>query len=69
MAWLYEPPCAFLRSVESQKPDFGVIGFEHAAELPGLRRKLHNLAQRTPANQSIDRQQLEETLTRVVDAR
>lgn len=68
-SWLDEPSCAFLRSVESEQPDFGLIGFEHAAELPGVRRKLHNLGQRTAAKRATDRQQLEETLARVVGAR
>src|SRR3546814_19750369 len=46
-AWLAEPSCAFLRSVENEQPDFGLIGLAHAAELPGVRRKLHNLMQPT----------------------
>lgn len=68
-AWLDEPSCAFLRSVESEQPDFGLIGLAHAAELPGVLRKLHNLAQRTAGKRAADRQALEETLARVAGAR
>lgn len=60
--WLNEPSCAFLRSVEDEQPDFGLIGLPHAAELPGVRRKLYNLAQRTAAKRMADRGQLEDTL-------
>lgn len=67
--WLDEPSCAFLRAVEHEQPDFGLIGLAHAAELPGVRRKLHNLAQRSAAKRAADRRQLEETLARIVDAR
>jgi hypothetical protein len=68
-SWLDEPSCAFLRSVESEQPDFGLIGLAHAAELPGVRRKLHNLAQRTAGKRAADRQALEETLARIADTR
>lgn len=68
-AWLDEPSCAFLRSVENEQPDFGLIGLAHAAELPGVRRKLHNLAQRTAAKRAADRQALKETLARVAGGR
>lgn len=64
-AWLDEPSCAFLWSVENEQPDFGLIGLAHAAELPGVRRKLHNLAQRTADKRAADRQALEEALARV----
>ncbi|MHB8254884.1 MAG: nucleotidyl transferase AbiEii/AbiGii toxin family protein [Acidiferrobacter sp.] len=67
--WLDEPSCAFLRSVEDQRPDFGLIGLPHAADLPGVRRKLHNLAQRTDAKRAADRSLLEKTLARILDAR
>ena len=67
--WLDEPSRAFLRSVEDEQPDFGLIGLPHAAELPGVRRKLHNLAQRSAAKRAADRRQLEETLARIVDTR
>lgn len=65
-AWLDESSCAFLRSVENEQPDFSLIGLPHAADLPGVRRKQHNLAQRTAANREADRGQLEETLARIL---
>ena len=67
--WLDGPSRAFLQSVEDEKPDFSLIGLAHAAELPGVRRKLHNLAQRTAAKRAADRQQLDETLARISAAR
>ena len=67
--WLDEPSCAFLRSIEDQQPDFDLIGLPHAADLPAVRRKLHNLAQRTEAKRAADRSLLEETLARIVGAR
>lgn len=67
--WLDESSCTFLRSVESEQPDFGLIGLAHAAELPGVRRKLHNLAKRTDAKRVTDRGLLEETLERIARAR
>ena len=57
--WLAGPSRAFLQSVEDEKPDFGLIGLAHAAGLPGVRRKLHNLAQRTATKRAADRQQLD----------
>jgi predicted nucleotidyltransferase component of viral defense system len=63
--WLDEPSRAFLRSVEDEKPDFGLIGLAHANELPGVRRKLHNLTQRTAAKRKADRRELERTLERI----
>ncbi len=67
--WLDGPSRAFLQSVEDEKPDFNLIGLAHAAELPGVRRKLHNLAQRTAAKRAADRRQLDETLARIAGAR
>ena len=69
VGWLDEPSCAFLRSIEDQRPDFDLIGLPHAANLPAVRRKLHNLAQRTDVKRAADRNQLEETLARIADAR
>jgi len=57
---------ALLRSVENEQPDFDLIGLAHAADLPGVRRKLHNLAQRTSAKRSQDRKQLEAMLERLI---
>jgi len=68
-AWLDEPSCAFLRSIEDQRPDFDLIGLPHAAGLPAVRRKLHNLTQRADAKRAADRSLLEETLARIVGAR
>lgn len=67
--WLDKPSRAFLQSVEDEKPDFSLIGLAHAAELPGVRRKFHTLAQRTAAKRAADRQQLDETLARISGAR
>ena len=69
VGWLDEPSCAFLRSIEDQQPDFDLIGLPHAGDLPAVRRKLHNLAQRTDAKRAADRSLLEETLARIVGAR
>lgn len=63
--WLDAPSCAFLQSVEDERPDFSLIGLAHAAELPGVRRKLHNLGQRTSAKRSADRGQLADVLARI----
>ena len=63
--WLDEPSRAFLESVEDGQPDFGLIGLAHAADLPGVRRKLHNLAQRTAAKRAADRGQLVDVLARI----
>jgi len=65
-AWLDEPSRAFLQSVEDEQPDFSLIGLPHAADLPGVRRKLHNLAQRTAAKRAADRGQLADVLTRIM---
>jgi len=67
--WLDEPSCAFLRSIEDGRPDFDLIGLPHAAELPAVRRKLHNLAQRADAKRAADRSLMEETLARIVGVR
>lgn len=68
-AWLDEPSCAFLRSVEEEQPDFRLIGFPHAVELPAVRRKLRNLGQRTAAKRTADRACLEEVLARITGSR
>lgn len=59
------PSCAFLESVEHEAPDFDLIGLPQAAALPGVRRKLQNLARRAPAKREADHQQLTETLDRI----
>ena len=67
--WLDGPSRALLQSVEDEKPDFSLIGLADAVGLPGVRRKLHNLAQRTATKRAADRQQLDETLARIAGAR
>lgn len=62
---LDEPSRAFLLSVEREAPDFELIGLPQAAGLPGVRRKLHNLEQRTAAKREADYRQLAETLERI----
>jgi predicted nucleotidyltransferase component of viral defense system len=52
------PSRAFLESVEREAPDFTLIGLPHAAELPGVRRKLTNLSQRSAAKRTADYEQL-----------
>jgi predicted nucleotidyltransferase component of viral defense system len=67
--WLDEPSCAFLRSVEDEQPNFGLIGLPQAIELPAVRRKLQNLGRRTAAKRAADRGHLEEALARIVGSR
>jgi predicted nucleotidyltransferase component of viral defense system len=52
------PSRAFLESVEREAPDFSLIGLPHAADLPGVRRKLTNLGQRSAAKRAADYEQL-----------
>lgn len=59
------PSRDFLISVERESPDFSLIGLPQAAELPGVRRKLQNLARRTAAKREADYRQLAETLDRL----
>jgi hypothetical protein len=49
---------AFLESVEREAPDFALLGLPHAADLPGVRRKLSNLGQRSAAKRAADYEQL-----------
>lgn len=58
------PSRAFLESVEREAPDFNLIELPHAAELPGVRRKLTNLGQRSAAKRAADYQQLAALLSR-----
>ncbi len=55
----------FLESVEREAPDFGLIGLPQAADLPGVLRKLQNLARRSPAKRDADYRQLADTLDRI----
>jgi predicted nucleotidyltransferase component of viral defense system len=52
------PSKAFLVSVERETPDFNLIGLPHAADLPGVRRKLLNLSQRSAKKREADYRQL-----------
>lgn len=52
------PSRAFLESVEHEVPDFNLIGLPHGADLPGVRRKLTNLGQRSAAKRAADHEQL-----------
>lgn len=56
---------AFLLSVERESPDFGQIGLPDAVALPGVRRKLQNLAQRSARKREADYRQLIETMERI----
>jgi hypothetical protein len=56
---------AFLESVEREQPDFTLIGLPQAAQLPGVRRKLQNMAARSAAKRQADYRQLSETLDRI----
>jgi hypothetical protein len=58
------PSRAFLDSVEREAPDFSLIGLPHAADLPGVRRKLANLDQRSAAKRRADQAQLAAVLNR-----
>lgn len=63
------PSEAFLWSVEQETPDFDLIGLPQAAGLPGVRRKLRNLAQRSTKKRELDRHQLAETIDKIVRMR
>jgi hypothetical protein len=58
------PTCAFLESIEREAPDFNLIGLPHAADLPGVRRKLANMGQRSAAKRAADYKQLAAVLAR-----
>lgn len=63
--WLDERSRAFLQSVEHEQSDFSLIGLPNAQHLPGVKRKLHNLARRSPDKRRADRLQLEQMLKRI----
>lgn len=60
---------AFLISVEKESPDFNLIGFPEAANLPGVLRKMHNLAGRDAKKREADYRRLHETLERIARGR
>ena len=64
--WMNVSSRDFLLSVEDERPDFSLIGLAHAADLPGVRRKLHNLARRTAGKRAADRAQLADVLARLM---
>jgi hypothetical protein len=55
----------FIISMEREAPDFDLIGLPAAAQLPGVRRKLQNMARRSPAKREADYRQLMATLERI----
>jgi hypothetical protein len=59
------PSRAFLESIERETPDFSLIGHPHAADLPGVRRKLANLGQRSAAKRVADYEQLAASLAKL----
>jgi predicted nucleotidyltransferase component of viral defense system len=61
---LDSPSRAFLESIEREAPDFVLIGLPHAADLPGVRRKLTNMGQRSAAKRTADYEQLKAFLRR-----
>ncbi|MBF5057629.1 hypothetical protein Y5W_02923 [Alcanivorax sp. 521-1] len=63
--WLDGPSRDFFWSVENEQPDFGLIGLPQARALPGVRRKLHNLARRSEEKRAADKEQLEGSLARI----
>lgn len=63
--WIDEPSREFLLSVEDEQPDFDLIGLPQAHELPGVKRKLQNLARRSGDKRRADRLQLEQALSRL----
>jgi hypothetical protein len=58
------PSRAFLESVEREAPDFNLIGLPQAAGLPGVRRKLVNLSQRSAGKREADYRQMAALLER-----
>jgi predicted nucleotidyltransferase component of viral defense system len=62
------PSQAFLESVEREAPEFGLIGLPRAADLPGVRRKLVNLARRSAAKRAADYERLAAALAHLRDA-
>lgn len=58
------PSRAFLESVEREAPDFALLGLDRAAGLPGVRRKLDNLGQRSSKKRAEDLDRLMQLLAR-----
>ncbi|MBZ5877435.1 nucleotidyl transferase AbiEii/AbiGii toxin family protein [Chromohalobacter israelensis] len=62
--WMDDTSRAFLLSVENEQPNFDLIGLPAARELPGVKRKLHNLARRSAQKRHEDGLQLNQALAR-----
>ncbi|SOC54601.1 hypothetical protein SAMN05421509_10427 [Chromohalobacter canadensis] len=62
--WMDDTSRAFLLSVENEQPDFDLIGLPAARELPGVKRKLQNLARRSAQKRHEDGLQLNQALAR-----
>ncbi len=60
---------AFLASIEDEHPDWSLLGVPHAAKLPALRWKLHNLGARSAAKRAADRAKFESFLAAVAARR
>ncbi len=61
------PTRDFLLSVEKEAPAFELIELPHAVEMPGVRRKLQNLAKRTSEKRESDYRNLVATLERLTE--
>lgn len=59
----------FMLSMEREAPDFDLIELPQAASLPGVRRKLQNMARRSAAKREADYRQLMATLERITALR
>lgn len=57
----------FLVSIEREIPAFDLIELPHATDMPGVRRKLQNLAKRTPEKREADYRNLIATLDRITE--
>jgi hypothetical protein len=66
--FLDEKSRGFLESVEREAPDFDLIELPHAVKLPGVRRKLANLGQRSAAKRAADNERLAAVLANLRSA-
>jgi len=62
-----DPSRDFLLSVEGEVPAFDLIGLPHTINMPGVRRKLQNLAKRTSEKREADIRNLVATLARITE--
>ena len=56
---------AFIDSMESERPEFALIGLPQAMALPAVQGKLRNLRRRSVAKHAVDRLQHDEILARI----